>query len=102
MMEVSSWTVGHILKTWRGNGAVEISFESRTAQMSALFHIFMCAFSSEISFIVLLMLPSPSLAVLLKVLNDVSQNILDLFKYNKMLRSAICSTLPWFLCVLID
>ena len=28
----------------RGNGAVEVSFESRTAQMSALFHIFMCTF----------------------------------------------------------
>ena len=28
----------------RGNGAVEVSFESRTAQMSALFHIFTCAF----------------------------------------------------------
>ena len=27
-----------------GNGAVEVSFESRTAQMSALFHIFTCAF----------------------------------------------------------
>ena len=27
-----------------GNGAVDISFESRTAQMSALFHIFTCAF----------------------------------------------------------
>ena len=27
----------------RGNGAVEFSFESRTAKMSALFHIFTCA-----------------------------------------------------------
>ena len=30
----------------RGNGAVEVSFESRTVQMSALFHIFTCAFWS--------------------------------------------------------
>ena len=28
----------------RGNGATDVSHESRTAQMSALFHIFMCAF----------------------------------------------------------
>ena len=49
---VSSWTkwwtlLLEMLATFwrqRGNGAVEVSFESRTAQMSALFHIFMCAF----------------------------------------------------------
>ena len=42
LKDVSSWNVGHVLK--RGNGAVEVSFESRTAQVSALFHIFTCAF----------------------------------------------------------
>ena len=49
---VSSWTKRWTLVLemsatfWRqrGNGAVEVSFESRTAQMSALFHIFTCAF----------------------------------------------------------
>ena len=41
-MDVSSWNVG--LWRQRGNGAVEVSFESRAAQMSALFHIFRCAF----------------------------------------------------------
>ena len=30
----------------RGNGAVEVSFESRTTQMSTLFHIFTCVFLS--------------------------------------------------------
>ena len=43
MMDLSSWKVGHI---WNcGNRAVEVLFESRTAQVSALFHIFiMCTF----------------------------------------------------------
>ena len=49
---VSSWKKRWTLvlqmsaKVWRqrGNGAVKVSFESRTAQMSALFHIFTCAF----------------------------------------------------------
>ena len=42
-MDVSSWNVGHVLKTaWKW--AVEVSFESRTARMSALFHIFTYAF----------------------------------------------------------
>ena len=36
-------------KFWkrRGNGAVEVSFESTRAQMSALFHIFTCVYSSD-------------------------------------------------------
>ena len=42
MDAVSSWNVGHVRQ--RGNEAVEVSFESRTAQISALFHIFTCAF----------------------------------------------------------
>ena len=41
-MDVSYWNVGQVRQ--RGNGAVEVSFESRTAQMSALFHIFTCDF----------------------------------------------------------
>ena len=66
-MDVSSENVGHDLKTaW--TGAVEVSFESGTAQMSALFHIFTCAFCILwISLIVLPTLPSPSSAVLLKL-----------------------------------
>ena len=74
----SSWTKRWMLVLemsatfWRqhGNEAVEVSFESRTARMSALFHIFMCTFlSSVISLIILLTLPSPSSAVLPKVPN---------------------------------
>ena len=43
-MDVSSWNVGHDLKTVWNNGAVEVWFESRAAEIPALFHIFTCAF----------------------------------------------------------
>ena len=68
-MDVSSWNVDHVLKTaW---SEIE-QFEA--GQMSALFHIFTCAFcrSCVVSFIVLPTLPSLSSAVLLKVSNTVS------------------------------
>ena len=57
-----SRNVGHVLKT-RGNGAVEVSFESGTAQTSDLHVRFL---SCVISLIVLTTLPSPSSAVLLQ------------------------------------
>ena len=52
---VSSWTkalslfLGMSATFWRqrGNGAVEVSFENRTAQTSALFHIFTCVVSAK-------------------------------------------------------
>ena len=43
MMDITSWNAGlSVLKT--RNGVAEVYFESRTAQMSALFHIFTCTF----------------------------------------------------------
>ena len=69
---VSSWTerwalvleMSAIFWWQRENVAVEVSFESRTAQMSSLLHIHMRFLSSVISVV----LPTPSSAVLLKVL----------------------------------
>ena len=51
----------------RGNEAVEVSFECRTARMSALFHIFTCAFC-VISFILPMLQHCPQMFCLMSLI----------------------------------